>query len=84
MLTPPNPLPRAVVPDASVQMAQVPWTRLPDALLLSSSMPPRSLREMTFPAPGTVPPIVLPGTLLICTPTLVLPKSAVPAALTPI
>ena len=50
--------------------------------MLLTSTPHKPLPEMMFPAPATVPPTVLLA-LVLSTPSLVLPRAAVPAALVP-
>ena len=72
--TPFKPLPSATVPVLSVPM-RLPWMRLSVELLrkkkLSRIMPRRPLPEITLPAPGSVPPMVLPDT----------PSSVIPSLL---
>jgi len=58
-------------------------TWFPVAPLSSIRTPTWSLPEMRLRAPAAVPPTVLPGALLMCTPLRVLPRSAAPVTSVP-
>ena len=69
--TPPEPIPRSL-----------PWTSVSLAPLLTST-PKRALSATILPAPGLVPPRVLPGEPMIATPSTPFPRFVALAALVP-
>ena len=82
MVMPSPPLARSFVPDKSVPM-ELPWMRLlPLSDWPEMEIPTPTLDEITLPAPGAVPPMVL-STVVMSSPSPPLPSGA-PAGVVPI
>ena len=75
-------MPSTAAPAASVPI-RLPWTVFPVEVKLRMAIPVFPLPLMTLPAPGAVPPMVLPLEDWTTMPLAPLPRAAVPAALVP-